>query len=130
MLLVLFFAGCCGILPNPFPSPSNATANATCNDAACFIAAADNCSDMNITLNSSVATFAYTSSQSCVLTKTLVSVDSNETQQMKDFLEGKSMACVYQKGQFNAGLVNSLVDGMENCTGDLKDALGELLIFT
>jgi hypothetical protein len=124
MLMMLAFAGCCNILPKP-PQP-----NATCSDAACFIAAANNCEDMNVTLTGSVATFTYTSSQPCVFTKTLVSVDENETQQMKGFLNGKSMTCIYGRGKFNPGLVTSLVDGMENCTGDLKDALSELLVFT
>jgi hypothetical protein len=128
MLMALAFAGCCNILPQPVPPVPQP--NVTCSDAACFIAAADNCEDMNVTLTGSVATFTYTSSQPCVFTKTLVSVDANETQQMKDFLEGKSMACIYGRGRFNPGLVTSLVDGMENCTGDLKDAMGQLLIFT
>jgi hypothetical protein len=134
MLMMLAFAGCCNIIPQPVPpvpgQNDTPTPNGTCSDAACFIAAANNCEDMNVTLRGSVATFAYTSSQSCVFTKTLVSVDANETQQMKDFLEGKSMTCIYERGKFNPGLVTSLVDGMEDCIGDLKDALGQLLIFT
>lgn len=127
ILMALAFAGCCSIIPKP---PENITPNATCSDAACFITAANNCEDMNVTLTGNVATFTYTSSQPCVFTKTLVSVDANETQQMKDFLNGKNMTCTYERGKFNPGLVTSLVDGMENCTGDLKDALSQLLIFT
>jgi hypothetical protein len=133
MLMALALAGCCNILPQPTPNnitPPGPSPNATCSDADCFIAAADGCQDMNVTLTGSVATFTYASSQSCVFTKTLVSVGGNETQQMKDFLEGKSMACIYERGKFNPGLVTSLVDGMEYCTGDLKDALGQLLVFT
>lgn len=127
MLIMLALAGCSNIVPKP---PQNVTPNATCSDAACFIAAANNCEDMNVTLTGDVATFTYTSSQPCVFTKTLVSVDTNETQQMKDFLNGKSMTCIYERGRFNPGLVSSLVDGMEYCNGDLKDALSELLVFT
>ena len=130
MLMALAFAGCCNLLPQP-PNPGkNVTPNTPCSDATCFIAAANNCEDMNVTLIGNIATFAYTSSSSCVFTKTLVQVDANETQQMKDFLNGKSMICTYEKGKFNPGLVTSLVEGMENCTGDLKDAVSQLLIFT
>lgn len=130
-LMALALAGCCNIIPQPGPAPAPVPQpNATCSDAACFIAAANNCEDMNVTLSGGVATFAYTSSQSCVFTKTLVSVDENETRQMKDFLNGKSMTCIYERGRFNPGLVSSLVDGMEYCNGDLKDALSELLVFT
>jgi hypothetical protein len=128
MLMALAFAGCCNILPQP-PGPVPQP-NVSCSDATCFIAAANNCDDMNVTLTGKVATFAYTSSSSCVFTKTLLSVDQNETQKMKDFLVGKSMICTYGKGKFNPDLVTSLVDGMENCTGDLKDAISELLVFT
>ena len=125
VLAALALAGCCNLLPKP-PAPTPGA----CIDTACFLVAAVDCQDMNVTLKGSVATFAYSSSQSCVLTKTLVSVDTNDTQAMKDFLQGKSMACPYQKGRFDPGLVTSMVDGMENCTGDLKDALSEMLIFT
>jgi len=52
------------------------------------------------------------------------------TQDMKSLLEGKNMTCVYEKGDFDPQLVNSLVEGTENCTGDLKVDLARLIVFS
>jgi hypothetical protein len=125
LVLFILMAGCCIA---PLPPPQNKS-NAICNDASCFITAADNCGNESIIYTDSVGTFNYTTSN-CVFFKTLVSLNANETQDMKNALEGKSMTCVYQQGQFDQRWVSSLIYGTENCTGDLKEALGELLVFT
>ncbi len=131
MLAVLAVSGCCNIFPQPGPAPTPVPQpNVTCSDAGCFIEAANDCEDMNLTLIGDVGTFAYSSSEYCVFTKTLVSLGANESQAMKGFLEGRNMTCTYERGEFNPAWVTSLIGGMEYCHGDLKDRLGELLIFT
>ena len=59
-----------------------------------------------------------------------MSLNADESAEMKKALEGKSMMCVYEKGKFDTRLVTSLIFGMENCDGSLRDALGELIIFS
>lgn len=71
----------------------------------------------------------YSSSSACVFTKTYVSA-KGETDEMRALLEGKSFSCKYEKGKFDQRLANSLVFGMENCEGELKDAIAKLLLFT
>lgn len=38
------------------------------------------------------------------------------------------MECVYSPGQFNGQWTTSLIDGIEDCQGELKDAIGQLLL--
>jgi ABC-type Zn2+ transport system substrate-binding protein/surface adhesin len=51
-------------------------------------------------------------------------------QEMKTMLEGKNMTCLYTKGNFDPRLVTSLVGGIEYCSGDLKDDITHLMLFT
>ncbi len=137
LLLFVFISGCAS-QPQPIPSPENKSQNTipslrppatTCNDKDCFISAADKCEDTNITTNEDIGVIEY-SSKDCVFTKTLVTLNENETQEMKKLLEGKSMKCVYEKGKFDSRLVTSLIYGTEYCLGDLKDNLGQLILFS
>jgi hypothetical protein len=137
-ILFLFLAGCCGItLPIP-NTPANNTqnltnappANVTSSDEARFINAANNCENASLTATDNVGTFTYSSYDSCVFTKTLVNLNANESQEMKNLLNGKNMTCIYTKGNFDQRWVTSLIYGIENCSGDLKDDLGDLTLFT
>jgi hypothetical protein len=101
----------------------------TCSTKDCFITVANACKDMNMTLTETAGTFTYASTSKCVFTKTLVTPNPQETQEMKTLLTGKSLSCNYAQGKFDARWVNSLIFGMEYCTGDLKTVLGEMLAF-
>jgi hypothetical protein len=119
-VLLAAFAGC----------SSGNPAQASGQDQAAFIVSANDCRDANLTISEDEGTFRYTSSPGCIFTKTLVRLNESETRGMKTMLEGKSMTCTYTRGNFDPRLVTSLVGGMEYCTGDLKDAIAQLLIFT
>jgi hypothetical protein len=146
LVLLVFLAGCPAqqsapanttppspTPPAPQPAVNNTPAQPpapTCSDKNCFIAAANGCKDISMALSEDVGVFNYTSSENCTFTKTLVSIDASETQDMRNLLGGKSMACNYEKGKFDGRLVTSLIYGMEFCEGDLKEALAGLLVFT
>ncbi len=143
LLLLLFIAGCTSPTPQPpssAPSPPPTPqipptspappATSGCADQSCFITAANNCEDESLTLSDEVGTFGYSSTTSCIFTKTLLGLNESETWEMKNSLEGKSMTCKYEKGKFDSRLVTSIIFGMEYCEGSLKDALGKLLAFT
>ncbi|HUH78630.1 MAG TPA: hypothetical protein VLY83_01905 [Methanoregula sp.] len=122
--LLLICAGCTSQNPAPAqPAP-------TTTDTATFIAAANDCRDMNMTITGAVGTFTYSSTSGCVFIKTLDRLNASETAGMKTMLEGKNMSCSYTKGNFDPRLVSSLVGGMEYCNGELKDKLAELIVFT
>lgn len=117
VLALLVLAGC------------SSSQKSGCTTKDCFISAANQCSDSTLTLAEDAGTFTYSSSGGCVFTKTLVTPNANETQEMKNLLTGKSLTCKYEKGKFDQRWVNSLILGLENCQGDLKDTLGELMAF-
>ena len=123
VFLAVLAAGC----SSPAPSPSSGTPTP---EQAAFIAAANDCRDANLTVTGVAGTFSYVSSTDCTFTKTLVSLNASESQAMKTMMEGKSMTCTYTKGNFDSRLVTTLVGGMEYCSGDLKDNLAKLIVFT
>ena len=100
-----------------------------CMDKACFIDAANNCESLEIEVVETSGTFQYASND-CVFTKTVNSLNEDEAQDMKSLLEGKSLSCSYQQGGFNENWVNSLVVDIEDCDGDLKDTIAQLILFS
>ena len=127
---VLFLVLVAGCTSEPQQAPAaSLVATTGCTDKECFISEAKACKDSSLTLAEDVGVLRYSTSKDCVFTKTLVSLNANETQEMKTLLEGKSMACKYEEGEFDRRLVTSLIFGMEYCNGELKDALGQLIVF-
>jgi hypothetical protein len=133
----MFLAGCVATQPltqGTSAPQRNDTTSGECKDKACLIAAANACQNITIELTESIGVIKYSvamaNSTHCNFTKTLVQLDQNETQEMKTLLEGKSLVCVYEKGKFDDQLVNYIVFGIERCEGDLKDILGQLVLFS
>ncbi|MDO8537170.1 MAG: hypothetical protein Q7R94_02905 [bacterium] len=104
----------------------------SCVDAGCFVAAAN---------NGKAAKFQQTDEAGIewsyqikgglgsgqTFTKTLLRLDDKELPQIKEFLEGKSMTCKLS-GAFDERLVTTLIYGVgDNCSGELKENLGQLL---
>ncbi|HEV8290192.1 MAG TPA: hypothetical protein VGQ00_04560 [Candidatus Norongarragalinales archaeon] len=118
--LLLF--GCTATPPVLPPGPLQ------CADKNCFINAASQCSAAKLVLNESYGAVKY-STNGCVFTKRIVSLNESESPDLKLLVEGKSMACKYEKGKFDTNLVDSLLLGIEPCEGELKDAINELLVF-
>lgn len=127
VLFLLLIVGCSS--PSQQVSQTSPTATIGCSDKDCFISAANDCKEISVTLTDDVGVFKYESSKNCVFTKTLVSVNDNETPEMKTLLQGKSLTCRYKKGNFDDRLVTSIIFGTEYCDGKLKDILGQLVLF-
>jgi hypothetical protein len=126
MILALAALFACCASNNPATS-QNSTGM---QQKAAFVAAANNCTTTDAVITDEVGTFRYTSSDSCKFTKTLVRLNESEMQEMKTMLEGKSMTCNYTQGSFDPRLVTSLVGGIEHCSGDLKDDITNMMLFT
>jgi len=127
VLLLVLFSGCSSSFPGNPAAPSQ---NVPCTDKACFISAADECRDVNVTIVEDIGTFTYSSSHNCIFRKTLVSLNGTESREIRTLLEGKNMTCIYTRGNFDHRLVTTLVGGIEYCTGDLKDNIARLVIFS
>lgn len=130
LLLLILIAACTSVSKQtPQTQQTTPTAPTGCNDKDCFISAANDCKEISITLNEEVGVFKYTASKNCIFTKTLVSVNNDETPEMKKLLTGKSLICKYEQRKFDQRLVTSLFWGTEYCEGELKDILGKLIVF-
>ncbi len=103
----------------------------SCNDMPCFVQKANQCTTASYTEKSSFGTITYSSrieAGVCILTKRVVALNENEDAVIKALVEGKSMDCSYEKGKFNGQWTSSLVEGLEYCEGDLKEAIGTLIL--
>jgi hypothetical protein len=123
--LAVLFAGCTSNSP-----AGTGSQNTVMQEKAAFIAAANNCTNTTAVITDDVGTFQYSSSDNCTFTKTLVQLNGTEMQEMKTMLEGKSMTCNYAQGSFDPRLVTSLVGGTEYCSGDLKDDITNMMLFS
>jgi len=98
----------------------------TCSINDCFASAADSCRTVNMARDEDFGTINY-AEKDCIFTKTIVT--ANDSPEMKKLLEGKSLSCAYEEGNFDSRLLTSMIEGVDNCNGDLKVIMGELLIF-
>ena len=53
-----------------------------------------------------------------------------EDAELKALIEGKSMTCPYAPGSFNSQLMENLFAGIDECDGELKDIIQQLVAFT
>lgn len=97
-----------------------------CSTNECFASVADSCRAVDMTRNEDFGTINY-AAKDCTFTKTIAG--TNENPEMKKLLEGKSLSCTYEKGNFDRRLLASMIEGIDNCNGELKGIIGELLIF-
>jgi len=101
----------------------------TCNDDSCFITMANNCTAVKWqTTDKAGMEWSYYSSPYCTFEKKLLTITGNESQSMKDVLEGQSLSCDYEQKKFDAQWVNSLIFDLEPCNGELKESIARLLL--
>jgi len=101
----------------------------TCNDDSCFITMANNCTAVKWqTTDKAGMEWSYYSSPYCTFEKKLLLITGNESQSMKDVLEGQSLSCDYEQKKFDAQWVNSLIFNLEPCNGELKESIAKLLL--
>ncbi|MDO8558678.1 MAG: hypothetical protein Q7S09_05900 [bacterium] len=104
----------------------------SCETAECFIEAANRCRWVEYDhLDKGFTFWRYSAPAGCGrFEKTAAIIGSGEPAWMKEFLEDKSLSCTYTRGEFNEQWVTSLVFGLEDCQGELKEAIGQLLFLT
>jgi len=99
-----------------------------CQDVDCFIEKANNCEYVTMEYFTNNEGYYYQANE-CEFLKTIIFLDPNESEEIKALLDGKTMTCKYAQGEFNPEWVNSNVNGLEDCVGDLKDTLVQLSVF-
>lgn len=100
-----------------------------CGDVKCFLTVANNCDDVILKAKDKYGLEWSYYASGCKLEKKLVAIDNNESSKMKSALEGKSVTCTYKKDNFDEQWVNSVMNNLETCKGDLRDTIGKLLLF-
>lgn len=100
-----------------------------CKTEECFIEAANSCENSTFYSTEDIGFIKYETS-GCFFMKTIVSTNKAELPEIKELIEGKSLICQYDFGLFNEDWMNSLSENIEYCQGDLKEAIGELVLFT
>ncbi len=107
-----------------------------CSDLNCFVAAANDCntkvSYVDVT---SAGTFSYyvesvTDNAGCVLTKEITKFSEKEDQVIISALKNKKLYCKYTAGNFNEKWITSLFEDIENCDGNLKETIAQLLLLS
>ena len=125
-LILIIAAAVYFALPFIIPLVQNITLTGkSCSTQECFISAANNCEAVKMEQNEAGSLFRYSTSN-CIMTKTLSKINGLEPAEIKSLLEGKSLECAYEKGAFNTYWISALSIGLENCSGELKDAIDEL----
>ncbi len=105
-----------------------------CADVGCFIAKANQCKTVTYDETTELGTISYsvdgdkTAGTYCVMTKEIVELSKNDDAFLKTALEKKTMECVYSPYKFNGQWMTSMIEGLEDCHGDLKEAVGQLLL--
>lgn len=103
-----------------------------CTDMNCFITKANQCKQAVYIETTDAGRIGYSVSSdnndNCILTKEIVELSENEDPFIKEALKGKMMKCTYSKGEFNDQWTTSMIEGIEYCNGELKDAIGQLLL--
>lgn len=98
-------------------------APASCVTKESFLEKANGCE--RATYQNSIAGVSvnYESRNDCKIIKTVERIPGTESDEMKEKLEGKSMACVYYKGDFSPMHIETLAGLIVNCEGPLKQEL-------
>jgi len=110
--------------PAPVPQPTVVPPGPTvCTTDDCFVDLVNECKPASYTKQIKTGTFELGSSEDCVLTKKLVSLVDSEPERVKNMLEGKSMRCVYEQGNFNSGYLELFTGNTLLCEGELKEAI-------
>ena len=100
-----------------------------CKTKECFITAANSCENSTFYSTEDIGFVKYETS-GCFFMKTLMNANKEELPEIKELVEGKSLICQYDYGNFDSRWIDSISDGIEFCQGDLKEAIGELFLFS
>ena len=99
-----------------------------CETKDCFMVAANECKDVVFTSNELIGKVKY-KSEGCVFTKTIVKCNETEIPEIKAMIEGKSFTCKYKIGEFDKRWLSTLIYGINECDGELKETIGKMLLF-
>ncbi|MEM3126511.1 MAG: hypothetical protein QW331_00375 [Candidatus Woesearchaeota archaeon] len=99
-----------------------------CTTKECFVSMANRCDLTVYSVTEEGTTYVHTIKKGCIYSKTVTKVAPTEPQDVKILLEGKSFECKYYQNAFNNAWMNTLTQGLQNCHGELREGLQELML--
>ncbi|MDP2750557.1 MAG: DUF4190 domain-containing protein [Nanoarchaeota archaeon] len=105
----------------------------TCSSMDCFIENANACNTTTYIETTEIGTIRYSTAtveDYCGLSKKIIALNSDEDPFLAKTLQNKELRCGYYKGEFNSQWTSSLIEGIEYCEGDLKEAIGQLILLS
>jgi len=103
-------------------------AGKTCDSIECFVGKANECASVTYEVQEEYGLMLY-SAEDCRFTKTVVKMDESEDPELRGLIEGKSLNCGYPEGMFNTRWMYSLLADMDQCEGELKDVMEQVIVF-
>ncbi|MBW3015069.1 hypothetical protein KY330_01480 [Candidatus Woesearchaeota archaeon] len=97
-----------------------------CSSASCFIDAAQECKSVTFVQEEVGSEILYEIKDGCVLEKSILNFGPNEPVEVVQLFESRKMTCPYPEENFNPASINSLLEDIDACSGELKDAIFEL----
>jgi hypothetical protein len=94
-----------------------------CPNEACFIEQANMCGHATFMNKLGTATILYETKE-CTLNKTVIAMEEWEPPEVKDDFIGKSMLCLYIRGDFSPLFLETVSHGVDSqCRGELRDTI-------
>ncbi len=97
-----------------------------CADQKCFLDRANACLPSTYTNRVSNLIFLYEVKDSCSIQKSVIAVDSKESQEIVNLFNGRSMICKYTQGAFSTDYLTKITGNIETCEGELKTILSSV----
>ena len=67
--------------------------------------------------------------ENCVFKKKIIKLDKYEPEEVNDLFLNEELTCNYNEGEFNTNWIDYLTKDIENCEGELKEIIEEILTF-
>lgn len=98
----------------------------TCVEQSCFAETANRCGSATHAGEVTGTTVQH-HVENCRYTRTVITLSPDEPPEVRELLMGKSLACAYVEGAFNQHWLTTFSLDLEDCTGDLKDAIAAIV---
>ena len=101
----------------------------SCDTAECFIDKANLCEKATYETQEEYGLVLFTT-EDCKTTKTIIKLDESEDPELKSLIEGKSLVCENTQDGFDNRWIYNLLSELDNCEGELKDIMQQLIVLT
>lgn len=99
---------------------------AICAAEDCFMETANRCGTATYQVQQEGSSIEH-HVEDCTYTRTMRKVSTDEPEEVRPLMEGKSLTCTYVRGEFNTQWTSTISLGLEPCNGPLKDSIEAII---